>query len=165
MIPPGRWALPELHLRVKAPCALLFVYTLLLAADTTGVFRLGILCALLHECGHIAVFAALEHRLPALEASFGGICLSMRGVLLPPGKELLLAAAGPAVNLLLAAGMLTWMEGPAGYGYFGLWFVCTNLLVGGFNLLPLPGLDGWRMAGCLRLLAQRVWKNRRTPYI
>lgn len=89
----------------------------------------------------------------------------MRGVLLSPEKELLLAAAGPGVNLLLAAGMLVWMEGPAGYGYFGLWFTCTNLLVGGFNLLPLPGLDGWRMAGCLRLIVHRALDHRRKPYI
>lgn len=89
----------------------------------------------------------------------------MRGVLLPPGKELLLAAAGPGVNLLLAAGMLAWMEGPAGYGYFGLWFVCTNLLVGGFNLLPLPGLDGWHMAGCLWLIVRRALDRRRESYI
>lgn len=156
--------MPELHLRVRSPYLLLFVYTLLLAFDSTGVFRLGILCALLHECGHIAVFLLLEHRLPALEASLAGLCLSMRGVLLPPGRELLLAAAGPAVNLLLAAGMLAWMDGPAGYRYFGLWFVCTNLLVGGFNLLPVPGLDGWRMAGCLRQLAQYRLHGR-LPYI
>ena len=78
----------------------------------------------------------------------------------------LLFAGGAAVNLLLAAGVVAWMEGPAGYGYFGVWFVCTNLLVGGFNLLPLPGLDGWRMAGCLRLLIQRAWQRHRlTPYI
>lgn len=158
--------MPELHLRVKSPCALLFFYTLLLAVDSTGVFRLGILCALLHECGHIVVFIALEHRLPALEASLAGLCLSMRGVLLSPGRELLLAAAGPAVNLLLAGTMLAWMDGPAGYSYFGLWFASTNLLVGGFNLLPVPGLDGWRIAGCLRQLVQyRLRCHSTYPYI
>lgn len=127
------------------------------------MLRLGLLCALLHECGHIAVFAALERRLPGLEVSFAGLCLSMRGVLLSPGRELLLAAAGPGVNLLLGMGALLWMEGPAGYGYFGLWFACTNLLVGGFNLLPVPGLDGWRMAGCLRTLAAGALAGRRRP--
>ena len=52
------------------PCP--FFYTLLLAVDATGIFRLGLLCALLHECGHIVVFIALTGRLPALEASFCG---------------------------------------------------------------------------------------------
>ena len=169
--------MPELRLRVKSPCLLLFFYTLLLAFDSTGVFRLGILCALLHECGHIAVFLLLEHRLPALEASLAGLCLSMRGVLLSPGRELLLAAAGPAVNLLFAGAMLAvnllfagamlaWMDGTAGYSYFGLWFACANLLVGGFNLLPVPGLDGWRIAGCLRQLVQyRLRCHSTYPYI
>ena len=79
----------------------------------------------------------------------------MRGVMLPPGRMLALAAAGPAVNLLLAAGMLAWMDGPGQYSYFGMWFAATHLLVGGFNLLPLPGLDGWQIAASLRALAGR----------
>ena len=36
-----------------------------------------------------------------------------------------------------------------------MWFAVTNLLVGGFNLLPLPGLDGGMIADSLRLLAGR----------
>lgn len=142
-------------IRVRSPCLLLFVYTLLLAADTTGVLRIGILCALLHESGHVAVFVLQQRRLPALEASLAGLCLSLRGVLLTPGQELALAAAGPALNLLLAFGALAWMEGPAGYGYSGMWFAATNLLVGGFNLIPLPGLDGRRMLAAAAALASR----------
>src|SRR5699024_4130543 len=109
----------------------------------------------LHECGHIAVFCLLLRRPPVLEVALAGICLSMRGVMLPPGRMLALAAAGPAANLLLAAGMLAWMDGPGQYGYFGMWFAATHLLVGGFNLLPLPGLDGWQIAASLRALAGR----------
>lgn len=141
------------RLRVRAPCLVLFCYTLLLAVDTTGVLRIGVLCALLHESGHIGVFCALQRRLPALEISLGGICLSMRGILLPPGRMLALAAAGPAVNLCLAAAALAWMDGPGAYSYAGMWFAATNLLVGGFNLLPLPGLDGGQIASSLRALA------------
>lgn len=155
MTRPRRWALPKSKLRVRRPCLLLFCYTLLLAADTTGVLRIGILCALLHECGHAAVFMVQQHRLPELEASLTGIRLSLRGILLSPGRQLMLAAAGPGVNLLLAAVVLTWMDGPGHYSYFGMWFAVTNLLVGGFNLLPLPGLDGGMIADSLRLLAGR----------
>ena len=50
--------------------------------------------------------------------------------------------------LALCAAVLLFMRG-AGYSYGGYWFACCNLLVGGSNLLPLPGLDGWRIAGVL----------------
>ena len=138
------------RLRVRSPCLLLFCYTCLLMADGTGVLRLGILCSLLHEAGHAVAFAALVRRIPAFTASLSGICLSMRGVALSPAGQLLLAAAGPAVNLLLAGGALGWMAGPGQYSYFGMWFAATNFLVGGFNLLPLPGLDGWQILAALR---------------
>ena len=152
MTRPPRWAWRK-RLRLRAPCLALFGYTLLLAADSTGVLRIGILCALLHECGHIALYALFCRSLPALELSPGGVCLSLRGVQLPPGRMLALAAAGPAVNLGLAAAALGWMAGPGQYSYFGMWLAAANLLVGGFNLLPLPGLDGWQIAGSLRALA------------
>lgn len=140
---------------MRAPCLLLFVYTLLLIWDSTGVLRIGILCALLHEGGHVAVYLLLVRRLPVLRASVTGICLSMRGLTLSPGRQLMLAAAGPATNLLLAALWLAWMDGPGRYSYFGMWFAATNLLLGGFNLLPLSGLDGGQIAGALRALAGR----------
>ena len=143
MTPRPRWALAR-RLRLRSPCLVLFAGTLALLADTTGVLRIGILCALLHECGHIAVFCLLLRRPPVLEVSLAGVCLSMRGVMLPPGRM-----------LALAAGMLAWMDGPGQYGYFGMWFAATHLLVGGFNLLPLPGLDGWQIAASLRALAGR----------
>ena len=34
------------------------------------------------------------------------------------------------------------MQTAGQYSYSGYWFACTTLLVGGANLLPLPGLDG-----------------------
>ena len=56
--------------------------------------------------------------------------------------ELLLAAAGPLANLLACCTVLLYMQTAGRCSYGGYWFACTNLLVGGANLLPLPGLDG-----------------------
>ena len=44
------------------------------------------------------------------------------------------------------------MELTGACSYLGYWFASVNLLVGGMNLLPLPGLDGARM-----LRAFRYW--------
>ena len=138
-----RWKLlPDL------PLPALFWLALLLALDGTGLVRLSLLCALLHESGHVAVHLVLLHRLPRLKVSPTGICLSMRGVLLPSQKALLLAAAGPLMNLLCCASAIFWME-LAGYSYRGYWFAAVNLLLGTVNLLPLPSLDGQRIVEAL----------------
>ena len=138
-----RWKLlPDL------PLPALFWLALLLALDGTGLVRLSLLCALLHESGHVAVYLVLFHRLPRLKVSPTGICLSLRGVLLPSQKALLLAAAGPLMNLLSCASAIFWME-LAGYSYRGYWFAAVNLLLGTVNLLPLPGLDGQRIVEAL----------------
>lgn len=139
---------------VRSPCLTLLFYVALLLLDHTGLIRVGLLCALLHEAGHVAVYLLLFRRAPRLELSIFGVCLSMRGVCLPVRAELALALAGPAVNALLALGALAGMRWGWGYSYRGCWFAATNLLVGGFNLLPLPGLDGARALGCLQNLAR-----------
>ncbi len=142
------------RLRLRMPCLTLFLLTLALLFDSTGTVRTGLCCAALHECGHIAAYAFLWHRLPLLEFSPFGICLRLRGQPMTARQELLLAAAGPLANLLVCAAVLLFMRG-AGYSYGGYWFACCNLLVGGSNLLPLPGLDGWRIAGALH----GIWRT------
>ena len=77
-----------------------------------------------------------------------GHYLRLRGLPITNLQELLLAAAGPAVNLLACAAVLAFMRATA-YTYGGYWFACCNLLVGASNLLPLPGLDGAHIAACL----------------
>ncbi|MGN0974424.1 MAG: peptidase [Gemmiger sp.] len=113
---------------------------------------MALAASLLHEAGHIVVFAVLLHRLPELTVSVTGICLSMRGVILSPGRRLLLAVAGPCANFLCCVLFLICMESWAGYSYAGHWFAAANVLTGGFNLLPLPGLDGAAAVDCLRQL-------------
>ena len=130
------------------PLPALFWLALLLALDGTGLVRLSLLCALLHESGHVAVYLALFHRPPRLKVSPTGICLSLRGVLLSSRRALLLAAAGPLINLLCCASAIFWMK-LAGYSYRGYWFASVNLLLGTVNLLPLPGLDGQRIVEAL----------------
>lgn len=146
------------RLAVRRPAALLFCLSAALAADHTGILRLGLLCAALHECGHLAVWLALIPAPPRLTLSITGLCLSMRGIALPPGQELALAAAGPAVNLLLGAGAVLWMQQTAA-GYRLCYFAAANLLLAAFNLLPLPGLDGAHMVQATRDMELRTLKK------
>lgn len=58
----------------------------------------------------------------------------------------LLAAAGPAVNLVLAGLWMLRLEQRATIRASA--FLAANLLTGAFNLLPIPPLDGAQLAAC-----------------
>lgn len=133
------------RIRFRAPSVALFALSFALAFDSTGILRIGLLCALLHETGHILVYRRQWHHWPDLQLSLFGVRLLLRGQFLSSGQELLLAAAGPAFNLLGCSVALFYMNVTGHYCYAGYWFASTNLLVGGVNLLPLPGLDGARI--------------------
>lgn len=106
---------------------------------------------LLHELGHLA--AARGLRIPVTSVllwPLGGFT----GVRLPRGRfgaELLIALAGPAVNLLMALGLSilglggfpTWKVGGRWDFWSALWWL--NVLLGAFNLLPVFPLDGGRV--------------------
>ena len=80
-------------LRWRRPLTVLLGLTVLLALDGSGILRVGLGCALLHESGHALMYRLLWHHWPELEISPLGICLRLRGLLMTPAQELLLAAA------------------------------------------------------------------------
>ena len=88
------------------------------------------LAAALHEAGHLAVLRAMEIPVRALELRAAGAVI--RAPLRGEPREAWALLAGPGINLLLA--LLFWRPWPI----FGL----CNLLLGLWNLLPLPGRDG-----------------------
>ena len=100
-----------LAVRIAHPVWTLFLLALALAVDHTGIVRLGLLCSCLHECGHLLVWVLLTRLPPTLIICPTGFCLSLRGVVLTPKQFIILAAAGPAVNLVLAAGGIAWLLG------------------------------------------------------
>ncbi len=84
----------------------------------------------------------------------------------PRQGMMVVAAAGPAMNFFLAwlGALLLNLGGfrldvaPGLAGEFLLDFIVVNLVLGLFNLLPIPPLDGGRIAvGLLPLRLARVW--------
>lgn len=125
-------------------CSLLY---LLLYFDSSQFLRIGLLAACLHECGHILAFGILFRRLPVIEVTMTGFCMQTRGCSLDRRQRFCLAAAGPAVNALLAAVWHLRLN-----QQFTVWdaaFWAANILTGLFNLLPVPPLDGAQMAAAL----------------
>ena len=149
---PRRVRVGTLVFRDPVPvCAVLY---LLLYFDSSQFLRIGLLAACLHECGHILVYRLLLHRWPVIEVTATGFCMRMGGRSLTPSRRALLAAAGPAVNALLAA---VWMVRVSCRAT--LWddaFLAANLLTGAFNLLPVPPLDGAQFLAAVRTRKKRA---------
>ncbi|QDU66347.1 site-2 protease family protein [Engelhardtia mirabilis] len=114
---------------------------------------------LLHELGHSVTSQALG--LPVRSITlfiFGGLA-RLSGEPERPRDEFLIAAAGPAVSVLLGLGFLgaaALLGGDAGAaGVLGVvfgWLGTTNLVLAAFNLVPGFPLDGGR------LLRAAVWR-------
>ena len=133
----------------RDPLLLCSALYFLLYFDASGFLRLGLLAAFLHECGHILVYCVFLHRFPVIEVTMTGFCMRMdapaRG--LSPGRLFWLAAVGPAVNFMLAGIWALRLEQELTIRGSAFW--AANLLTGGFNLLPVPPLDGAQLASCL----------------
>lgn len=126
----------------------LAVLTFLLLRDFTGLYRISLLCCLLHESGHLLLYIVWQRKLPRLHCSLWGICLEWNEAELNLQKRFWLAAGGPAANLLLFAAAWLWMQHEA--SYWGWYFAGSNLLTAGYNLLPILPLDGGQMLSAWR---------------
>lgn len=146
------WAFPMLResrrlgpVVFRDPVVLCGALYVLLYFDASGFLRLGLLAAFLHEWGHILVYCVLLRRFPVIEVTMTGFCMRMdaRARALSPGRLFCLAAAGPAVNFLLAG--LWAVQLSQKMTIRGSAFWAANLLTGAFNCLPFPPLDGAQM--------------------
>lgn len=104
-------------------------------------FGLGVLAMILHECGHLAAAVALGVRVKRIGVRWKGVfTVREQGTV---RQNLLIALAGPSVNLLLIA------VGPW-FPMFGLANLCCVLV----NMLPIQGSDGFRVADCWRRIRE-----------
>lgn len=113
--------------------------TVMLATDRTGYMLPTLFAVVIHEAAHLFLMwvqdcAPLSVRLiPASVQINKKFSFSAK-------NDILIAAAGPAANLLLAACLYF------NYAAFGnltvLYYSLLNLIIGLFNLLPVKGLDG-----------------------
>lgn len=126
-----------------------FVILLGLVAIFQGILA-GLMLAVLvfgsvvlHELGHAVVARRLGVPIAGIELHFFGGVAKMAGPPRSARDEILIAAAGPAVSVVLggAATALAWVTGSTILSILGY----VNLLLGGFNLLPALPMDGGRI--------------------
>lgn len=133
--------------RAALLCALLF---LALWRDSMGLLRLTLLCAALHEAGHILAFRCVCGAWPVLRPGFGGAALQCG--LMSREQETMVVCAGPCVNFVCALAALAVVQARASYGVYA--FAAVSLCTGCYNLLPLGMLDGARL---LQLFLPAWW--------
>ncbi len=117
---------------------LCFWVTLIFSFDEPHIAILTILCAILHECGHL--FAHQMCRSPTtLNAKIYGFRLK-RSKITSYKSRIFIALAGPVSNLSVFFALLL-------FGFLGseyvLTFALVNLATALSNLLPIEGYDGY----------------------
>jgi Zn-dependent protease len=126
-----------------------FVILLALVAIFQGILA-GLMLAVLvfgsvvlHELGHAVVARRLGVPIAGIELHFFGGVAKMAGPPRSARDEILIAAAGPAVSMVLGgtATALAMVTGSTILSILGY----VNLLLGGFNLLPALPMDGGRI--------------------
>lgn len=130
------------NISLAAPIPFLCCLCVGLLFDTAGIFRMTLLCAAVHELGHLAAYTACFHRLPQLRISVDGIAMKMP-VCIAQKAENAVLLSGPAANFVLCGALLAVCMHKASYGLYML--AGVSGCVGIFNLLPIGVLDGNRL--------------------
>jgi len=110
------------------------------------VFLYGLLACILHESAHIIVATYLGVRVKKVGVTWKGIYIIRESG--NPLQNLAITLAGPFTNLLSVG--VVGLERYLGEGAFV--FAFLSLLIGIFNLLPIPGSDGKRALGLLQTI-------------
>ncbi len=116
------------------------------------------LSAFVHELAHSLVATHQEVKVKSIVISILGGASFFTGE--PEARsDLLIAAAGPAANLLIASAMAAvgWLAALASppLGAYAQCLALANLAVGAFNLLPVFPLDGGRLVRAAQAGARR----------
>lgn len=127
--------------RVEISGGAALVWALLYYMDRDGVALWVMLGCVCHELGHCLAVHVLGGKIRRLSLTMAGAELRLSAAKsLSHGKMLLVALAGPVVNLLLA--LLSSLLARYGAGGRFYLFAGVNLGLAAFNLLPAGWLDG-----------------------
>jgi stage IV sporulation protein FB len=121
---------------------------MVLAVATGYFFELLTLfgIVLIHELGHVTAAKSFGWRIREVcFLPFGGVAVSEESGTVPAREEILVALAGPAQHIWMIAMAVLLV-------YTGVWdmewanyFIQGNVMIGLFNLIPVPPLDGGRI--------------------
>ena len=154
---------PEHTFRVKiSPMAVVMlcgtIPLAIMGGEALSEYATVILAAVLHEGGHLLAARLCGVRVSGLKLDILGARLRLEGLMSYP-REWLVAAGGPATNLLCALLAFPAWRASGGEPDGGLFFfTVASLGLGCLNLLPVGTMDGGRMLYCgvASLLGERL---------
>lgn len=149
----GSWFLKTKQSLKKVPIHPTFVLFFLWFVLTKNISAFFIFATVIltHEFGHYIVAKKLGYKLDSFFIAPYGVSLNYKERAFDSKDEVLIALAGPAVNLCLSLVIVSlWWIAPDIYNYSHS-FVMQSTMLGLFNLLPCYPLDGGRiMVGLLQ---------------
>ena len=130
-------------MKIKINPTTYLVWLVLIFTDKADFLLCSLVCAILHECSHIAAY--LSYGAYVTEVEFLPFGLSAR-----VGKtdnlscsgECFCALCGPMINLFMSAGFLLLSDSLLGGCEY---FILCNLALFSINMLPVIPLDGGRI--------------------
>lgn len=124
------------------------VLTLMLVVFENENIPTCFLFCVLHEFGHLAAMIFFGEKARQITLGYFGMRIDCGARLIPRPREIVIAAAGPCVNLLLfGVCRLLGLETAA----------LTNFGLAVFNLLPVGVLDGGRILS--NLVSERIMRT------
>jgi len=115
---------------------------------------------IIHEMGHVAVARELGWKVTEIQLlPFGGVATVEGGAASHPMDEIVVALAGPFLNVVMMAVSLLFWGTNLWSEEWTRFFVTSNAMIAGFNLLPIWPLDGGRIVQallCYRLPYRRA---------
>lgn len=104
-----------------------------------------LLVMVIHEYGHAIMASKLGYGIRNLKLLPFGICLNLTSSKMENKDEILIALAGPLINLVcFVLCMAIWWLFPVTFMFLEM-FAFANLVTAFFNLLPILPLDGGRV--------------------
>lgn len=118
---------------------------ILIAVGMGDVVLCTIPALIIHEWAHIIAAAALGMTITEMELFPFGCAAKMQCFALSRAKEIIVAAAGPAINMLAACAVFIIDRYTEGFALAGK-LITANIAIATVNLLPALPLDGGRIA-------------------
>ncbi len=132
----------EIHLNN----AFLVLLGLFFMAGVLGKGLIAFAVVFLHELAHVTAARRFGVHVSDVELlPFGGVSRMGGEIVFDPTREMYVAAAGPATNLLLLGLGIALKNYGLWDDNLGSFFLQCNLMVAAFNLLPARPLDGGRV--------------------
>jgi stage IV sporulation protein FB len=104
----------------------------------------------IHELGHVAIARELGWTVTDIQLlPFGGVATIEDAVAADPLDEIVVALAGPFLNIVMMAISLLFWWTNVWTAEWTRFFVTSNMLIAAFNMLPIWPLDGGRIVQAL----------------